>query len=152
MSTFTRRWLPNRRRLRELTDRADICEVLRRLATATDRRQFELMRSCYHPGAFDDHGEWTGTVEQLVEVAPEFLGQFQSTMHMLGMPSIALDGDVAEVETYALAYHRRVGRADGVLKDDVWGVRYTDRFERRNGEWRIARRVMTRDWRRVDPV
>ena len=52
-------------------------------------------------------------------------------MHLLGMPSIALDGDVADAETYAVAYHRRVGRADGVLKDDVWGVRYTDRFERR---------------------
>lgn len=72
-------------------------------------------------------------------------------MHLLGLPMISLAGDTAEVETYAVAFHRRRGGA-GTLEDDVWGVRYLDRFERRHGEWRIARRTMIRDWRRVDAV
>jgi hypothetical protein len=72
-------------------------------------------------------------------------------MHFLGNVSIELDGDRAHCETYAIAFHRRRSPA-GEQKDDVWGVRYLDEFERRNGEWRIAHRRLIRDWRRVDPV
>ena len=42
--------------------------------------------------------------------------------------------------------------ADGSGKDDVFGIRYVDRFERRAGEWKIAHRVVASEWRRVDPV
>jgi hypothetical protein len=31
-------------------------------------------------------------------------------------------------------------------------VRYIDRMERIEGEWRIARRRMVLDWQRVEPV
>jgi hypothetical protein len=36
--------------------------------------------------------------------------------------------------------------------DLVAGLRYVDRFEHRNGEWRIAKRVCVFEWRRTDPV
>jgi hypothetical protein len=34
----------------------------------------------------------------------------------------------------------------------VLGGRYVDRFERRDGEWRIAARITVHDWSRIDPV
>ena len=34
----------------------------------------------------------------------------------------------------------------------IAAVRYVDRMERRDGEWRIAKRVMVLDWHRVEPV
>ena len=37
-------------------------------------------------------------------------------------------------------------------KDDVMGIRYVDRFERRDGAWKIAHRVVATEWRRVDVV
>ena len=40
----------------------------------------------------------------------------------------------------------------GTGKDDVFGIRYVDRFEKRDGEWKIAHRVVATEWRRVDPV
>lgn len=138
--------------LQELVDRARITDVLRTYATAVDRRDVELVKTVYHPDAFDDHGDWKGDITEFVAVAPGFWATFEMTMHMMGLPLITFDPqsrDRATVETYAVAYHRRAGR-DQVLKDDVWGVRYLDRFERREGQWRIAHRTMTRDWRRVD--
>lgn len=142
----------DREQLRELLDRAQIGDVLRTYATAVDRRDVELIRTVYHPDAIDDHGDWKGDISEFIAIAPGFWATFEMTMHMMGQPLITFDPahrDTATAETYAVAYHRRAGR-DGVLRDDVWGVRYLDVFERRAGQWRIARRTMTRDWRRVD--
>jgi hypothetical protein len=42
---------------------------------------------------------------------------------------------------------------DGRDVDDlVMGIRYLDRFERRGGEWRIARREVRYEWQRLDPL
>jgi hypothetical protein len=54
-------------------------------------------------------------------------------------------------ETYAVAYQRREDEL-GNGKDDVTGSRYVGRFERRNGEWKIAYCVVATEWRRVDPM
>ncbi len=32
------------------------------------------------------------------------------------------------------------------------GIRYLDRFERRAGQWRIARRQLRWEWLRIDPL
>jgi hypothetical protein len=69
----------------------------------------------------------------------------------MGNLLIEVDGDRARAETYAVVYHR-MKKDDGTGKDDVWGVRYVDRFERRDGAWRIAYRVVAQEWRRLDPV
>ena len=44
-------------------------------------------------------------------------------------------GERARAETYAVAYHRKE-LADGSGHDDVFGIRYVDRMERRDGAWR----------------
>jgi len=64
---------------------------------------------------------------------------------------VNLANDVARSETSAVAYHR-FHDADGRENHMVAGLRYVDRFERRGGEWRIARRVCAFEWRRTDPV
>jgi len=58
-------------------------------------------------------------------------------------------GDVAYCESYAIGHHvRSEGGRD--VDDRVMGLRYDDRFERRDGEWRIADRVVRYEWLRVD--
>jgi hypothetical protein len=64
---------------------------------------------------------------------------------------VDLDRERARAETYAVAYHRYTSHA-GVVTDMWAGLRYVDRFERRDGEWRIAARVCAFEWRRTDPV
>jgi hypothetical protein len=134
-----------------LIARQEIADVLCRYCRGIDRLDLELVRSCYHPDAYDDHGTVRGSVDEFLAGAASFLPQFAATMHFLGNMLIEVDGAVARAETYAVAYHR-LEPDEGSGKDDIWGLRYVDRFERRDGEWRIAHRVMTQEWRRVEPV
>ena len=67
-------------------------------------------------------------------------------------PLVEVDGDVAWAEFYGRAYHRVPAGEDGLERDLAVNTRWIDRFERRNGEWRIARRKVVVDTDRVDPV
>lgn len=134
-----------------LLARQEIADVIYRYARGIDRMDFDLVRSCYHADAFDDHGSMKGTVEEFIAAASSFLTRWTVTQHFMGNMLIEVVGEHARAETYAVAYHRRED-ADGNGKDDVMGIRYVDRFERRGGAWKIAHRVVATEWRRVDAV
>lgn len=139
--------------IEQLLARQEIADVILRYARGVDRLDMDLVRSCYHPDAYDEHGatRFAGNVDEFIEAARSFLPRWTATQHFMGNMLIEVDGNVARAETYAVAYHRRED-ADGSGKDDVMGIRYVDRFEKREGEWRIAHRVVVTEWRRVDPV
>ncbi|MFT7650624.1 MAG: hypothetical protein ACI8Y4_005398 [Candidatus Poriferisodalaceae bacterium] len=137
--------------LDDLLARQEIADVILRYARGIDRLDFDLVRSCYHPDAYDDHGSFKGDVEAFIEMCSAFLPTWTATQHFMGNMLIEVDGDVARAETYAVAYHHR-DNDDGTGKDDVFGIRYVDRFERREGDWKIGHRVVATEWRRVDPV
>jgi hypothetical protein len=135
-----------------LAERA-IERVLGTYSRAADRFDLELMRSCYWPDGTDDHGSYDGGIDGFIEFVGPALQRFDRTNHFLGNMLIDVDlpNDVARAETYAVAYHR-LHDADGLEQDMVAGLRYVDRFARRDGEWRIAKRVCAFEWRRTDPV
>ena len=135
----------------ELLARQEIQDVIYRYARGIDRLDLDLVRSCYHPDAYDDHGAFKGSVDEFIDAAGPFLSRWTATQHFMGNMLIEVDGDRARAETYAVAYHRREDEA-GDGKDDIMGIRYVDRFERRGGAWKIAHRVVVNEWRRVDPV
>jgi ketosteroid isomerase-like protein len=137
--------------LDDMIARQEIADVILRYARGIDRLDFDLVRSCYHPDAYDDHGSFTGDVDGFIAMCERFLPKWSATMHFMGNMLIEVDGDVARAETYAVAYHRRQ-EEDGTGKDDVFGIRYVDRFEKLDDEWKIAHRVVATEWRRVDPV
>ena len=131
----------------------EIRTVLMRLARGTDRRDEELIRSCYHPDGFDDHGGYRGDPAGFAAWVPKTLAMFEATMHVLGNVSIELDGDVAHCETYCTAHHVFPPEDPGGARDSVMGLRYLDRFERREGAgWRIARRVCAFDYTYIVPI
>jgi len=135
-----------------VTDHEQIREVVYRYARGIDRRHFELVRSCYHPNATDDHGDYSGGVDGFIEFLHEQLERWAVTSHFIGNVHIEIDGDWARVESYAQATHRGHPRPDGSVRDLTSGARYVDDFERRGGEWRIARRVVVNDWNRVSLI
>ncbi len=53
-------------RLQALLDKQEIEEVVLRYCRGIDRRDFDLVRACYHPDARDHHGSFDGTVEEFV--------------------------------------------------------------------------------------
>jgi hypothetical protein len=129
--------------LQRLVDESAIRRVLSRYSRAIDRRDYDLLRTCYHPDAVDEHGWYDGDVDGFVEyLRSGHLADFES--HFLGNPHIEVEGDVAWTETYCLALHRT-----GV-RDRLQHVRYLDRFEKRDGDWRIAHRVVSYGLGRFD--
>ncbi|MBT6275240.1 MAG: nuclear transport factor 2 family protein [Chromatiales bacterium] len=137
--------------IEDLLAKQEITDVIYRYARGIDRLDFALVRACYHPDAYDDHGGLKGNVEEFISGCEAFLPQFVATQHFMGNMLIEVEGSLARAETYAVAYHRKA-LPDGSGKDDVFGIRYLDRFERRNGEWKIGHRVVATEWRRVEPI
>jgi hypothetical protein len=128
---------------------SEIRRCLLRYVRGVDRLDLELVRSCYHPDATDSHGSFVGSVDDFLVWVERILRRYDLTMHFLGGPLIEFD-DVthARVETYGMAFHRV---ASGPPERNlVTGFRFVDRFESRDGEWRIAQRIAVTEWSRVD--
>jgi hypothetical protein len=138
--------------LQLLVDEAAIRRVLVRYARAIDRMDWDLLRTCYHPGAVDHHGLYIGDVEGFIAMLAEKLPLDESTTHFLGNQELEIEGDVAFSETAAIARHRRAAAGGEPGTDYFAFVRYCDRFERRDGEWRIAHRIVAYEPGRVDVV
>jgi hypothetical protein len=132
--------------VRDLLAKDEIRGVLMRLARGTDRRDGALIRSCYHPDAIDDHGAFHGGPAEFADWVARALSIFESTMHVLGNIGIELVGDVAHVESYCTAHHVFPPHDPGGARDNVLGLRYVDRFEKRGGRWLIAKRSCVYDY------
>jgi len=132
--------------LQALLDKHAIYEVLARYARAIDRRDEVLLRSVFHPDAIDHHAGRRATATEFCTWAMQLLGRIGPTAHYMGFPLIELDGNVAYSECYTIAFHR-LGEG-GETYDNFLGARVLDRFEKRDGEWRIAHRRVVYDWNR----
>ena len=117
-----------------------------------DRCDAALVASVYHPDGTDDHGAFRGLGVDFARRATDTLRDHaEATLHVLGDPLIDfLSDDCATVETYVHAEHRCRDEAGPYL--EMFGGRYVDRFERRDGEWRIAHRLCIREWDRRTPI
>jgi len=136
------------RLVRELADRTAITDVLLRYCRGADRCDEDLIRSAYHPGALDDHGRFTGSAEDFASWVVGVLRETSlATQHALANVLIELRGESADVESSFVAYHLKSD--DAGERVEVFGGRYVDRFERRNGAWRIAARTVVHDWSTV---
>ena len=143
----------SQQRLARLLAKDDIRDVLNRYCRGVDRRDYEMIRSCYHPDARDNHGEdYIGGVDGFIEHVRSTLDRFERTMHFLGNILIEVDGPRARAETYIIAHHRLPARPDRPIRDFLVGLRYIDDFEERDGQWRIAERVCAFEWSRIDPL
>jgi hypothetical protein len=141
--------------LSDLVDKEQIREVTARYFRGVDRKEWELVRACYHADALDEHGPlFNGLAREFVDWVSGWIDErFSMTMHIGGQSLIDLEGDVAHGETYAIAMHRTHPDADGGELDLVVAARLLDRFERRDGgHWAIAHRRLVPDWTRLDPV
>jgi hypothetical protein len=139
--------------LQELLDERDIRQVLFRYCHAIDRCDVDELRTVYHPGAYDDHGVFSGPAEEFMEwVFPQLIEATESISHLVGNIKIELDGDVAHVESYFQSISRmRVAEGERPRLRSAGG-RYVDRFERRDGVWRIAHRQVIGDWDKLEEI
>jgi 3-phenylpropionate/cinnamic acid dioxygenase small subunit len=131
-----------------------IRDLLLRYCRGVDRRQYDVVRSCYHDDATDDHGDYTGGVDGFIDHVRKQVERYESTMHFVGNMLIEPDARLrrARSETYTIAFHRLAPRGNTPARDFVVGLRYVDDLDVRSGEWRIAARVCVIDWTRLDAV
>ncbi len=126
------------------------------------------------PGTADVEGSWE--VSEAAEWAEKYWYQPEPGnppyMLILGQHLVQLEGDIAYSELYfvshiqglqqpswarpeaaegdgaaeALRSHQLTAATDGRKYMRVRGGRYCDRFEKRNGIWKVAYRIVTDDW------
>jgi hypothetical protein len=120
-----------------LKDRLAIQDCIMRHVRGVDRHDVELVRSCYHEDAVDEHGrqlipgpgygDWANAAHEEI---------FTLHAHNITSMNCEIDGDVAYCESYVIGAF--------LLKDQQRGMfvsgRYVDQLERRDGEWRIVTR------------
>jgi SnoaL-like domain len=140
-----------------LLDKEAIRETMCRYARGVDRRDYDLVRSVYHPDAFDDHGTYKGGVDGLIEWIARRHATIEQSMHTLCNSTIEfLSDDVAVSETYLITTQRYPAEAKETIQAWVGDMkvganerlsvtmyaRMIDRFERRAGEWKVAKRTV----------
>ena len=126
-----------------------IMAVIYRLARGLDRADKALLASCFHHDSTDDHGIFTGSASDFCDWVIDQLGNYERTQHFISNINIVVEGDRAATESYFFAQHVVPGE-NGAKKDVIAAGRYLDRFEKREGEWRIEHRKALYDWSRVD--
>ena len=138
-------------RLAALADKQEIAEVLYRYARGCDRADEEALRSCFHPESAHNHGMFVGKSWDFVDRAMAICRPLKACKHMISNVLVTLDGDTAVSECHFWGHHRRINEESGAEEDFFTGGRYLDRFERRNGEWKIIARTGVSDFERFDP-
>jgi hypothetical protein len=136
-----------------LEDRAAIQDAIYRWCRAIDRLDFDAFSSCFHDDAYDDHIFYRGNISGFVDCLRQRHAEITSSIHAVSNILIEfIGGDVALVETYVRVMQRRpFTPAPGAPEPDhnshVSEVycRYVDRFERRQGAWKIAHRTLVTD-------
>lgn len=134
--------------LQALIDKDAIRELVLLYSRAIDRQDIDLLRDLYTEDATDTHGDsFDGPADAYCDFIARSFPYMPYSGHHLCNHLIAVDGDVASGEVYALAYHLIPGR-EGGKEEDFMAVRYIDNYRRcADGRWRFSRRVVTYDFK-----
>lgn len=83
--------------------------------------------------------------KQIGDAFSAYLANFQTVYHMNGQQTVELHGDTATGVAYCLV--TLISETNGKRVRMTAGVRYDDSYVRRDGQWRIARRISHFAWR-----
>lgn len=133
------------RSVEALFDRQEIYDVLVKYARGADRGDADLIAAAYHPDAIEDHGgTFLGPASDYVAMLRDVLPTALRMSHIITNIVIELDGDKALTECYFLTFSRRETREETF--DNFTLARAVDRFEKRDGAWKIAHRRIAWEW------
>ena len=118
-----------------------------------DRLDADLGKACFHADAPADYGAqmFRGTGHGFVDMCMAAHPAFKSHSHQFSNIRIWLQSDDrARSETYADVTLRRIDE-DGQAQDSRNLGRYIDAWDKRDGEWRIAKRIYVVDFDQSGP-
>ncbi|HEY3263058.1 MAG TPA: nuclear transport factor 2 family protein [Pseudonocardiaceae bacterium] len=152
---------PDDAALQRLLDRDGLVRLSGTYLRGLDRRDAELLRSVFHDDATTHYGAFRGGPDDFVAMAMRALSGHETNQHFLGQINLWFGPEAvgqpvrrATGEVYFQAFHR-VSATDGHggARTDLFICgRYVDRYECRDGDWRIAHRTEIVDWARTEPT
>ena len=127
----------------ELRDRESIREGIHRYCQAVDRCDLEMLKSCYWPDGYDDHGFFAGNAHDFADYVIPCLAQVDSSMHSITNTRFKFAGDRCACTSQWHVVHR-LAHGEG-FTDFLHDGRYLDVWETRAGEWKLLHRVIAAD-------
>ena len=128
----------------EISDRMEIQQLLVDYSMAIDSRRFDDLDAVFTSDAHIDYSAFDGIVGRYPEVKAwlaQVLPNFANYAHMLGLPSIRVDGDTATARTFCFNPMVFGGEPATTMLLGLW---YDDEFVRTPEGWRMSRRVETK--------
>jgi hypothetical protein len=130
----------------DVADRLAIQDLIARYAVVVDGRDYDALDGLFTPDAridFTAFGGPSGTPADIKAFLADSLAIFSRTQHMMGLPSITVDGDRASART---SCHNPMvlTDADGTTKVWLIGLWYDDALVRTPAGWRFAARRQER--------
>ena len=138
--------------LEHLRARADVHDLLVRLAQAQDAHDWDTLTSCFAADATYDHpgGRLEGAAA-IVERSSAALRRLDGSQHLVGSFLIEVDGDgdTATSVSYFHAQHVKRGTPGGDFL--IIAGTYRDRLRRTDGRWQVVHRTQEYSWRDGNP-
>ncbi len=138
--------------IEEVIAHVEIRHVLSKYVRAGDRHDIELANSVYWPEAHIKHAHVDAGVEYIDRAAKKHKEEALPGVachHITGQYIKIDDADHARVESCCFAIWPYFDE-NHVEHTGAFSGRYLDKFERRNGEWRIIERLVVHDFSRAD--
>ena len=132
--------------------RTEIHDRLLSYTRGIDRLDTDLVLSAFHPGAqLCDYGPDPLSVEDFASYAIQSLRErFVATQHRVSNIRIEIDGGLAVLEAYVLAYHVQESDDGQILH--TFNGRYIDTFTLLDGHWKISERFLRNDWSKIEDI
>ncbi len=134
----------------DLLAKQEIYELSCRYMRGLDLTDAQLLEAVFFDDAYCEYGFINGDPKVFIGYAIGALQEHHANQHMIGNVLIDVNGDEAFGEVYFTAYHK-VPTEDG-FEDVIIAGRYLDRYEKREGVWKISYRSELVDWSRSQPT
>lgn len=139
--------------LQRLVDESEIRRIRRLWAFARDQGDWDTVASLFHPGAKVSISWYAGPAEGFVAASRKMFGAARPetrSKHWFGNDRLTLNGSRATLETDVEVRGRDL--IDGLLFDFRYEGRFFDRFEKRDGAWKIAQWTCLYDSDHLEPM
>lgn len=136
-------------RLETLLAKQEIYELACRYMRGLDRLDANLLLSVFFEDGWCEYGFSNCPPREFIDFAISALESHEANQHMLGNTLIEVEGNEAFGEVYFRAYHKV--KTETGFDDIIIAGRYLDRYEKRDGVWKMAYRSELVDWSRTEP-
>ncbi|MEP2827589.1 nuclear transport factor 2 family protein [Parvibaculum sp.] len=141
----------SREGIEDMMAKAEIAALVNNWGFYRDQERWGELSSVFHPGGTISISWYDGPHEGFVEASKMIAANGSALLkHQFGVPSIRVEGTRAVSEVNVVIMVRSSAPAGTV--DTTSHARFLDLLERRDGSWKIQKRVAVYEKDRIDPV